>query len=32
MADDIIQTGDVLLLMGNNNDIRRMEDKYDRTR
>lgn len=31
-AEDIIRTGDVLLLMGNNDDIRRMEDKYGRKR
>lgn len=28
-AEDIIQTGDTLLLMGNNEDIRHMEDKYE---
>ena len=31
-AEDIIQTGDTLLMMGNNEDIRHMEDKYERKR
>lgn len=31
-ADDVIETGDILLMLGNNEDIRRMEDKYERKR
>lgn len=31
-ADDILHTGDILLMMGNNTDIRRMEEKYERKR
>ncbi|GIO21365.1 potassium transporter Trk [Oceanobacillus oncorhynchi subsp. incaldanensis] len=31
-AEDTIQTGDTLLLMGNNEDIRHMEEKYERKR
>ena len=31
-ADDVIETGDILLMLGNNEDIRRVEDKYERKR